>query len=141
MFNLQYTIENSGDSRLENYVYSEGILMINLNLGEIEKKVLIKIRTDIISFQNFYFDKLKDYSLRTCRIEIQALSSILSIENGIYIPSKIFGKFMNETRLNYHLGYGEKVSPTKFIFSLVGYGRLISCIVSDKNCITIREIN
>ncbi len=139
MLELNYIIENSGDSNLENYDYSGGILTIALELGEISKKVIIRIRTEIMSFQNYYLDKPEDYFLRTCRIEIQELSSILSIENGIYVPSKDFGKIMNETRLSLNLSYGKRVSEFKYIFSLVGYDRLITCIVSDLDCIDILD--
>ncbi len=95
MLSLQYLIENSGDSILDSYTYSEGILAINLHLGDSDKKVLIEIKTDVMSFKNYYLDKIEEM-YRTCRVEIQELSSILSIENGIYLPSNDFGKFMNE---------------------------------------------
>lgn len=140
MLSLQYLIENSGDSILDNYTYSGGILAINLCLGDSDKKVLIEIKTDVMSFRNYYLDKIEEMH-RTCRIEIQELSNNLSIENGIYLPSNIFGKFMNEKKLNYHLAYGEKVNSMKFIFSLVGYDRLISCLISDESCIKIKEMN
>lgn len=140
MISLEYTIENSGDSSLEYYAYSEGILSITLDLGEIDKRVTMKLVTDIMSFHNFYLDKLEDSSLKTCRIEIKELSNVLSVENGIYVPSKIFGKFMDEKRSNYHLAYGEKSNSKKFIFSLVGYNRLVSCIISELDNITIDVI-
>ncbi|SDD43426.1 hypothetical protein [Niabella drilacis] len=139
MLNLKYIVENSGDSILENYNYSGGVLMINLYLSDLEKKVLIEIRTDEMSFKNYYLDQAEEL-YKTCRIEVQALSDILSVENGIYVPSGNFGKFMNEKKTNRHLAYGEKITAKKYIFSLVGYDRLISCLVFDLDCITLYEV-
>ena len=135
---LKNIIDNSGDSILEKYTYSEGILTINLYLTDLERKVEIKIKTDILSFNNYYLEKREEL-YRTCRIEIQDLLNVLSIESksNIYIPSSTFGKLMNETRLNYSLAYGKKSSELKYIFSLVGYGRLLSCLLTDLDCIAI----
>ncbi len=42
-------------------------------------------------------------------------------------------------KMNYNLAYGEKANSMKFIFSLVGYDRLMSCLVSNESCIKIEE--
>lgn len=141
METLSKIINSSGDSLLEKYSYSEGVLIVYLDLPELDKKVRVRIRTDSLSFNNYYFDEKKEYLYRTCRIEFQELSNILSLENGIYVPSKEFGKLMNETRLRLNLAYGKKSSEVKYIFSLVGYDRLITCTVSDLACIDIVDIN
>ncbi|WP_299183606.1 hypothetical protein [uncultured Chryseobacterium sp.] len=133
---LDKIIYNSGDSILEKYSYSDGILAIDLNLTELEKKVKIRIRTDNLSFNDYYVNKKEDL-YRTCRIEFQELLNILSLENSIYVPSKDFGRLMRETRLRLNLAYGKKSSEIKYIFSLVGYDRLITCTVSDLACIHI----
>ncbi|NMH87388.1 hypothetical protein [Flavivirga algicola] len=134
--NLKNIIDNSGDSVLEEYFYSKGILTIALDVTELEKKIKIEIKTGDISFSNYYLEK-KEELYRTCRIEIQELSSVLLVENSFYVPSKTFGKLMTESRLDYNLAYGKKNSDIKYIFSLVGYDRLVSCLLPDLNCITI----
>lgn len=134
---LDKIIHNSGDSILEKYSYSDGILEIDLDLTELEKKVKIRIRTDNLSFNDYYVNKAEDL-YRTCRIEFQELIDILSLENSIYVPSKDFGKLMNETRSRLNLAYGKKSSEIKYFFSLVGYDRLIACTVSDLACIDIK---
>lgn len=135
---LEYIIRNNGELNLENYIYSGGTLEIDLDLTELDKKITIKIKTNNLSFNNYYIDK-KEELYKTCRIEIKELVNNLSIENGIYIPSSNFGKLMNETRSNYNLAYGKKSTELKFIFSLVGYDNLISCLLTDLNKITITE--
>jgi len=136
MVNLEYLISNSGDSILEDYLYSRGVLTITLNLTEINKIIKLRIKTEHLLFDKFYLEK-ENIAYRTCRIEIQELSNILSIKNGVYIPSDTFGKFMNETKQNYNLAYGRKATDLKYIFSLLGYGRLVSCLLSDLNCIEL----
>lgn len=136
MEKLDFLIENSGDSILENYNYSKGALTISLKLDELNEKISLKIKTDELSFNNYFLDKTEDL-YKTCRVEILELSNILSMENGIYIPSSDFGKLMNEKKLDYHLAYGEKQSTCKFIFSLVGYERLVSCLISDLDSIVV----
>ena len=139
MDTLKILISNSGDSLLEKYSYLQGILVIDLELFELDKKVRLKIKTDSLSFNNHYLEKKEKFS-KTCRIEFQELSNILSLENAIYVPSKDFGKLMKETRNNLNLVFGKKSTEIKYIFSLVGYDRLITCTVQDLNCIEIEFI-
>lgn len=129
-------IQNSGDSILEKYCYLDGVLTIDLDLPELDKKVKIRIRTDSLLFNNYYLEKKEDL-YRTCRLEFQELLNILSIENCIYVPSNDFGKLMNETRLSYNLAYGKKTSEVKYLFSLTGYNRLVSCVVANLACLSI----
>ncbi len=107
METLDKILYNSGDSILENYHYSDGILVIDLDLTEHDKKVRVSIKTDNLSFNNYYYVEKKESLYRTCRIEFQELLNILSIENGIYVPSKDFGRLMGETRLKVNLAYGK----------------------------------
>jgi hypothetical protein len=130
-------IHKSGDALLEKYSYIDSILIIDLDLTELGKKVRLRIKTDCLCFNNYYYMEKKEDMYRTCRIEFQDLINILSIENDIYVPSKNFGKLMNETRSRLNLAYGKKSSEVKYIFSLVGYDRLITCTVSDLACIDI----
>lgn len=131
MLNIEYIIENSGDCLVSEYEYAAGTLAISLELSDIDISVLIKIRTDNIAVKNYYLNKVEPL-YKTCRIEIEELILRLGVENGIYIPSADFGKLMNERRSNYHLAYGEKVTVVKYIFSLIGYDRLISCVINIK---------
>lgn len=133
---LDEIINNSGDSILEKYSYSEGTLTIDLDLTELDKKVKIRIRTDSLSFNDYYLNKKGDL-YRTCRVELQELVNTLSLENGIYVPSKDFGRLMSETKLRLNLAYGKKSSEIRYIFSLVGYDRIITCTVRDLACINI----
>jgi len=138
MMSLEELIDRSGDSIIEGYTYSDGILNIALYIAELEKKLKISIRTETMSFNSYYLQQ-KNIVYRTCRIEVQVLLDILSVNHNIYIPSNIFGKLMNETKLNYNLAYGKKISEMKYIFSLVGYDRLLSCVFTDLNSIEFKE--
>ena len=137
MLDLKNIIDKSGDSILEEYSYSGGFLTIILDMSELERKINIRIRTDNLSFNNNFLEREEEY--RTCRIEIQKLLDVLLVENNIYIPSNSFGKLVNESRLNYNLAYGKKCLAIRYIFSLVGYGILVSCLLSDLTCISIEE--
>lgn len=139
LLNLEYIIDNSGDSIIESYSYSEGVLTIVLELFEIDNRIELTIKTDSLAFDKSLM-KLVDERLAICRIEMVELSSILTIENNIYISAKPFGQFMNECKANYNLAYGKKSNELKYIFSLVGYGRLISCLLSDLKSIEIDEL-
>ncbi|MGE9310820.1 hypothetical protein ACLOAU_04220 [Niabella sp. CJ426] len=135
---LQQILNISGDSILEEYSYSAGMLIIVLTVGELDKKLRISINTGELHFNNFYLSK-KEVLYKTCRIEIAELANILQLKNGIYTPSDSFGKFMNEARKNYNLAYGKKSSEVKYLFSLVGYSNLISCVFEDQDCIVVEE--
>jgi hypothetical protein len=139
MLSLEYVIKNSGDSTLKSYEYSSGVLVVLLCLGESDINVFIKIKTDTLSFKNIYLAK-SEALYKSCHIEIQELSSVLTVTNGVYVPSVNFGEFMQEKEANYYLAYGEKATSVRYIFSLVGYGRLISCLLIDMDSITVEGV-
>ncbi len=136
---LNREIFNSiGDSIIKDYSYVDGNLSIILILDDNDKKINIVITTEHLSFNNFYLSK-KEQAYKTCRVQIEDLAEILSIENGIYIPKNTFGEIMKESKSNYNLAYGKKTSEVKYIFSLSGYGRLISCLINRLDEISIKE--
>jgi len=137
MENLDDIIGHSGDSIFRGYLYSEGVLILDLELAELNREIKLRIKTGDMSFDNRHSNDSIDIH-KTCRIEMRALD-ILSQENGVYIPPKNFGKLMHESRLNYQLAYGKKSSNFKYIFSLTGYTNLVSCLISDLNAISISE--
>jgi hypothetical protein len=126
MINLNHIVSNSGDSILKQYVYSKGVLKVDLLLTEpeAETEIKISIKTNQLSFDQSYLER-KEELFKTCRIEIEELSSILSVENGFYIPKNSFPELMRESRHNYCLAYGKKIAEARYMFSLSGYGRLI----------------
>ena len=138
MENLKYLVDKSGDSILEEYSYSEGNLTLVINITELNRKYKIQLRTDDLSFNNYYLEK-KEELYRTCRIEIQDLINVLSSKNGYYVPSDNFGKFKNESK--YNLAYGKKILEIKYIFSLIGYDTLVCCLLSDLQFIDIKRID
>jgi len=141
MFDLKYIIENSGDSTFESYSYSKGLLTVSLFISDLEKKITIKVRTNFLSFNNYYLQKSEDL-YRTCHIEIKELHKVLKIHNNIYIPSDNFGIFMKEKKLNYNLAYGILASENKYLLSITGYADLVSCVVSGlENIIIDEDIN
>jgi hypothetical protein len=140
MIDLEYLTRYSGDLILQEYSYSEEHLIIVLTLDEIEQDIKLTIKTEVLSFETFYLEK-KEILFRTCRIQIDKLLNILSTEKGYYIPDINFEKLMKQTREKYNLAYGRKSTEMKYLFSLVGYDRLISCLVSDLEFIKIETIN
>ena len=71
---------------------------------------------------------------------IQDISQVLLVSNGVYVPTLDFGKFMQEAKANYNLAYGKKASQWKYLFSLIGYGPLVSCLLSNLDAISIIEL-
>lgn len=133
-----FVISNSSDAVLEDYCYSEGRLTLTLCLTEIEQRCKLVINTDCFVGSKYCFEK-KDGLYRTCRIELVELKSTLSSQNGFFVPSPTFGEFMKEARVNYNLAYGRKTTEVKYIFSLVGYDVLVSCLLKDANDIVVYE--
>jgi len=140
MNDLDYLITNSEDSILKEYSYASGELTILLYLTEIDQTINLKIKTDCLSFDNHYLEKEEEL-YRTCRIEIQELLNVLSVEHAVYLPSTTFPELMKDAKFNYSLAYGKRSTEIKYIFSLTGYGKLISCLLLDLNCIAIKPDN
>ena len=136
MKNLQYYIDHSGDSVLERYSYSNEELELILMMSELDISVRISIKTTQMTFAKFHLEKQAG-SFRVCRMVLEDLSAVLSTENGYYIPGNSFKEVMRQSKLNYNLAYGKKITEVKYMFSLVGYGRLISCLIADMNRIEI----
>lgn len=137
---LKYLINKSGDSILEEYSYSDGFLEVIIDVTEIDKKFRLIIKSSDFSFGSFYIDNQEDV-YKVCRIEIQELSEMISIQNGIYVPPNSFERVMQESRSKYNLAYGKRASEVKYIFHLTGYDKLVSCLISDTNSIKIEEIS
>lgn len=140
MRDFNFIVDRSGDSMLEEYFYSNRILTLVLNMSQFDKKVTFKIETDCLAFSIPHLDPVQDIH-RTCRIEILDLLSSIELENGIYVPPRSFSKFMSDSRASYNLAYGKKATQIKYIFSLVGYERLVSCTVSDLSQIKVENFN
>ena len=139
MMTFADVVSNSGDSVLESYTYAEGRLLLVLVLGENDQKVALSLPTDHLVFAGAALAN-KEGSYRTCFLAIEDLSLVLSVENGVYVPAPGFGQLMQQTRANYHLAYGQKAAEWTHLLSLVGYGRLISCLVADVAAIYITEV-
>ncbi|AFZ26570.1 hypothetical protein Cylst_4491 [Cylindrospermum stagnale PCC 7417] len=59
------------------------------------------------------------------------LNSLLNIENEFYVPNSNFGKMMKEVNGGASLAYGRKCSDVKWLLNVIGYSRLISCLISN----------
>lgn len=140
MENIKEVIENSGDSFVEAYNYFNGNLTLRLKSSEHQQTIEIKIKTDFIAFNNFYLSNT-DLVYRVCRIEVEDLESVINVKNNIFVPSNVFEKLMKEVKSNYNLAYGKKTTDFKYIFSLVGYDRLVSCLISNLNNITYENLS
>ncbi|WP_046242291.1 hypothetical protein [Hymenobacter terrenus] len=139
MITLADVVSNSGDSVLESYTYAEGHLQLVLVLGENDQKVVLSLSTDYLAFAGATLANTETSS-RTCFLALEELSQVLSIENGVYMPAAGFDKLMQQTRANYHLAYGRKAAAWTHLLSLIGYGRLVSCLVADVAAISIAEV-
>lgn len=136
---LSDVVKHSGDSLLQAYSYANGQLTVTLVLGENEQQVSLTLPTDHVAFAGNYLAKKEDV-YRTCRIVIEDLAQVLAVANGVYVPAPGFGPFMQQARASYALAYGKKVSEWKYFFSLVGYGRLVSCLLVELEAITIAHL-
>ncbi len=124
--NIKDLISYSGDSYLESYFYESSSAFLVLNIEEIEMKITLTV------FSNYMFFNIpKDTSLpfRTCYLELVKLEDILSVKNGIYVPSEDFGKFMKEKRQNLNLAYGSKSKEYSYLFSISSGHKLASFLV------------
>ena len=139
MLTLADVVRNSGDSELESYAYAEGRLQMVLVLGENGQKVALSLFTDHLAFAGAALAN-KGGSHRTCFLAIENLSQALAVEHGVYVAASSFGKLMQQTRANYHLAYGKKATECTHLLSLVGHGRLVSCLVADVAAIAIAEV-
>lgn len=121
----------SGDSILDFYEFRNGALRIDLKVDELDIDLRIHILTHVVRAI-----EIPSGFRATCRIELTELENNLGTQNGFYIPSSDFGKMMNEAKLGLSYAYGEKSQEVKWLFTLVGFRPLISCLVKDLQDIT-----
>ncbi|AFZ28408.1 hypothetical protein Cylst_6641 (plasmid) [Cylindrospermum stagnale PCC 7417] len=121
-------VARSGDSQLVEYQFSNGLLTIHMEIDDLDESVIINVSTQLV-----YGEKIpSDYDiLKTCRLELVELNSILNIEHEFYVPNFNFGKMMKEVNCGASLAYGRKCSDAKWLLNVIGYSRLISCIISN----------
>ncbi len=121
-------IEKSGDSILCDYSFSNGQLKIVLELDELDQYLYLNIKTTTI-----YCERVSIVSgvEKNCRIETLKLDDFLPTENGFYVPSKTFSGLMKEFKQGLNLAFGFRSSDKKYLLNLVGYSRLLSCIMES----------
>ena len=121
-------IDYTGDSELIDYHYNNSLLTFNLEVPDLNKEVKFEIKTNHL-ITNIFNDG--DSVFKKCFVKIEELSDYLTIMNNIYIPNSDFGKMMREVKSNYNLAYGLKQSNYKYMLSLIGHKRLLSCVIKD----------
>ena len=131
---IEDVIKKSGDSYLESCSYYEGKALLRLELDELDRIVLMTIRTQFMAL-NIPDDK--GLSGRTCFLELEDLREVLGVKNGIYVASDDFGSFMSETRKNLNLAYGLRDNKYNFVLSLTGSDKLASFVVESLEDITM----
>lgn len=130
-------IAHSGDSKLLWYVFQDGQLRLELEVDEFDAVVKVTIRTPLMRVNQLYEpDSRVERVLRTCKLELLELTSLLQTQNGYYIPAKEFGQMMKEVRSGAGLAYGESMEKIRFLLRVKGYGELISCLVGQQEDIT-----
>lgn len=121
-------VRTSGDSELINYIYKNGTLTLVLEHEELDAEVTINIKTTAFKIDegidNNGLEKL-------CRIEISYLKENLEEQNSYFVASNSFPAFISELKTNLSLGYGIKVNEKACVLSLIGYSRIISCLVMN----------
>lgn len=134
---FQDLIAVSGDSYLEDYKYEDGVAQVVVKLDETDTKILIRVRSELMFFN---VPEAKSLPYRTCYIELDSLSSLLSSKNGIHVPSDEFGKMMQEKRKNLNLAYGLRESDYKYILSFSASQKLVSFIIRDLEDVTLKVL-
>jgi len=128
--NLNEIVERSGDSKLYDCTFTNGILTLRLEMDELDSMLLLNIKTKIIDCMNLH--ELSDIE-KTCRIELIRISDELEIENGYYTAEKPFPKFMKSCKNGFNLAYGMKATEEAYLLSIVGYNRLVTCVIDKIN--------
>lgn len=129
---LQELIGQTGDSTLHSYSFSNGLLVIYLELYD-DKDVTIKIPTTTVRGEQFPVEGNRYKVDRNCYLRLDELKSILKVnENGFYVPSSDFGQMMKEIRCGASLAYGFRITEINWLLRLIGYSSaLVVCTVSD----------
>ena len=123
----------SGDSILNSFKYSEGIVEIILQLYELDEEAKIVFESNLIQYS---FPSNIGAPYRSCFLEIIELANVMNQINGIYVPSADFIGIMKEKRKDLNLAYGLKSREYKFLLSLRSSKPLASMIIKD-----LREVN
>jgi hypothetical protein len=131
---IEELVKCSGDSQLIDYKFLDQKLVIEIEVDELDAIATITALTDSV-----YAGKL-DHStevLNICRVELIELANCLNISNGYYIPNSDFGLMMKEVQRGTSLAYGRKKSKFGWILNIVGYSRLLSCLLSSKDSVVV----
>lgn len=139
---LQELISQTGDSTLHSYNFSNGVLVVSLELDD-DRNVTLKIPTTTVKGKQFPVGGNRYKIDRNCYLKLDELKSILKVnENGFYVPSSDFGQMMKEIRCGASLAYGSRVTEINWLLRFIGYSpTLVVCTVSDINQIifTVEE--
>jgi len=121
----------SGDSELLSFVYRDNLLTIHLHCDELDQEYKININTNNVITDLPSHRSKNLYS--NCRIEIEKLPDVLDTNNNYYVPPQDFGQLMNVSKKHLNYAFGKKAQDYKYLFSLIGYSRLLTCVVRNLN--------
>jgi hypothetical protein len=126
--NINDIVERSGDSVLCDCTFSNGIMSLCLEMDELDSILVLSIQTKKIECINI--NSLSDIE-KNCHIELIRINDVLEIENGYYIAEKSFSNFMKCCKKGFNLAFGLKSSEATFLLSIIGYSRLITCVIEN----------
>lgn len=135
---VEELLASSGDAELLSYQYANTILVLHMRLDEPEQEVSVQIRTHKLQVSERLFAP-DTFESRLGRAELVPIQ--LTVTNGYYVAPNDFIQLMKDVRSGQSLAYGSNASATKYLFSLVGYGRPMACLVSGPEQISISITN
>jgi len=98
--------------------YEFGLVQFVVRLYDNDEILKIKVKTQRIYSSFCSNDPHNNTAVFTPLLE--DLTQQLAVENGVYVPSKNFGQFMQETRSNLNLAYGLRCSQYQKIVRFFG---------------------
>ena len=125
---IKNIVDRSGDSILCECTFSSGFLKIRLEMDELDSILFLNVLTKKIECINL--NMLSEIE-KNCQIELIRINDELKIENGYYVAEKSFPNFMKSCKKGFNLAYGMKSSENAYLLNIIGYERLVTCVIEN----------
>ena len=127
----------TGDSILKDYIISNGMIKIELELDD-GSYIFLTFQTNMAYFDKIDADKNEHKNIGF--MEYKKLENILKMENNYYVNyENEFKKIMKLTKNKYHLALGLKNDEANYIIYFHGYDIKIAFIVKENSEIIIER--
>ncbi|MGC7560101.1 hypothetical protein [Pasteurella sp. PK-2025] len=120
--------KDTGDSKVVNYIFENGMFNFTLELDN-DEKINLKFKTSSVFADNISNNKLENTGL----LQVFKLSELLTVKDKFYISDSNFKELMNIRKIKANMAIGLLEKEVDYLITYSGYRVIFSFIVNSND--------